>query len=51
MRTKDRDSIWRMIGASNHIDKERQNEDYYATDPIAAEMLLEIEDIDISKPI
>ena len=31
------------LGASNHTDKERQNEDYYATDPIAAKLLLEVE--------
>lgn len=29
-------SIFKTLGASNHTDKERQNEDYYATDPIAA---------------
>lgn len=31
------------LGASNHTDKERQNEDFYATDPIAAELLLKEE--------
>ena len=31
------------MGASNHTDKDRQNEDYYATDPIAAELLLGVE--------
>ena len=39
------------MGASNHTDKERQNEDYYATDPIAAEWLLKIEEIPRDKPI
>ena len=39
-------SIYVTLGASNHTDKERQNEDYYATDPVAAKMLLEIEDFD-----
>lgn len=29
-----------MLGASNHSDKERQNDDYYATDPHALELLL-----------
>ena len=33
-------SIFRTLGASNHTDKDRQNEDFYATDPIAAELLL-----------
>ena len=27
-------SIFRTLGASNHTDKDRQNEDFYATDPI-----------------
>lgn len=44
-------SIYKTLGASNHTDKERQNEDYYATDPIAAKLLLEIEDIDKTLPI
>ena len=36
-------SIYMTLGASNHTDKERQNEDFYATDPIAAKLLLEVE--------
>lgn len=36
-------SIFRQIGASNHSEKERQSEDFYATDPKAAELLLEVE--------
>jgi hypothetical protein len=36
-------SIFKTLGASNHTDKQRQNEDYYATDPIAAELLLKVE--------
>lgn len=36
-------SIWKTLGASNHTDKERQNEDYYATTPEAAEWLLKLE--------
>lgn len=31
------------IGASNHSKYERQAEDYYATDPLAAKLLLEVE--------
>lgn len=38
-----RQSIYKMIGASNHTDKERQIHDYYATEPKAAELLLEQE--------
>lgn len=36
-------STFITLGASNHTDKERQKEDYYATDPIAAKLLLEVE--------
>lgn len=28
------------IGASNHVEEERQQNDYYATDPIAMKLLL-----------
>lgn len=38
-----KESIYKMIGASNHAAEERQNEDYYATDPIAVELLLDLE--------
>ena len=30
-----------QLGASNHSDKERENNDYYATDPNALKLLLE----------
>lgn len=36
-------SIYTTLGASNHTDKERQGEDFYATDPIAAELLCDVE--------
>ena len=36
-------SIYTCLGASNHALEERQKEDYYATDPKAAELLLEVE--------
>ena len=49
--TGNKNSIFKTLGASNHTDKERQNEDYYATDPVAAEWLLKIENIPINKPI
>ena len=32
-------SIFKTLGASNHTDKERESNDYYATDPIAIEKL------------
>ena len=43
--TGNKNSIFKTLGASNHTEKETQNEDYYATDPEAAEWLLKIEDI------
>lgn len=39
-------SIWKTLGASNHTEKERENDDYYATDPDAAEWLLKLEKIE-----
>ena len=38
-----KDSLFINLGASNHSKNERQPEDYYATDPIAAKLLLEVE--------
>lgn len=38
-----KESLFINLGASNHSKHERQPEDYYATDPIAAKLLLEIE--------
>jgi len=37
-------SIYKTLGASNHTEKERQPDDYYATEPKAAELLLEQEE-------
>lgn len=36
-------SIYKTLGASNHTDKEREENDYYATDPIAIDKLLTVE--------
>lgn len=36
-------AVYTCLGASNHALEERQIEDYYATDPKAAELLLEVE--------
>ncbi len=44
-------SVFAQLGASNHSSEERQNEDYYATDPEAAQWLLRIEDIPKDKPV
>lgn len=44
-------SIWKTLGASNHCNEEREQNDYYATSPKAAELLLEIENLDKNAPI
>lgn len=36
-------SIYKTLGASNHTDKEREQNDYYATDPYAIDKLLTVE--------
>ena len=41
--TGNSNSIYKTLGASNHTDAERQKHDYYATDPKATELLLELE--------
>ena len=33
-------SIYSTIGASNHTDKEREVDDFYATDPVAIDLLI-----------
>lgn len=37
-------SIFKTIGASNHCDHEREKNDYYATSPIATELLCSLEE-------
>ena len=39
----DEKTKWRIIGASNHFSEEREENDYYATDPIAIDKLLQVE--------
>lgn len=41
--TGNKNSTFTCLGASNHSDYEREKDDYYATEPIAAELLLEVE--------
>ena len=36
-------AVYTCLGASNHALEDRQEEDYYATDPKAAELLMEVE--------
>jgi hypothetical protein len=38
-----RGSIFKTLGASNHTEKERQEDDYYATEPKAIDVLLGVE--------
>jgi len=42
--TGNQNSIYKTLGASNHTAEEREINDYYATDPKAAELLLQLED-------
>ncbi len=39
----DTNSVFATLGASNHIEEQREEHDYYATDPKAMELLLEME--------
>lgn len=39
--TGNKNSIFKTLGASNHTDKEREENDFYATDPIAVTQLIE----------
>lgn len=41
--TGNSNSIYKTLGASNHTDKEREENDYYATESKAAELLLNLE--------
>lgn len=41
--TGNQNSVYKTLGASNHTDKEREANDYYATEPKALELLLDLE--------
>ena len=41
--TGNKTSVYKMLGASNHTEEDREENDFYATDPIAVDMLLEKE--------
>lgn len=43
--TGDSRSVWGCLGASNHCKDEREVNDYYATDPVAGEWLINLEDL------
>ena len=44
--TGGRASVFKTLGASNHTDRERQREDYYATEPRATELLCQLVQFD-----
>ena len=37
--TGNRNSIFKTLGASNHTEQEREGDDFYATDPVAVDLL------------
>lgn len=41
--TGNENSVWKTLGASNHTENEREQDDYYATDPEAIDKLLTVE--------
>ncbi|MDY5968566.1 MAG: hypothetical protein SPJ13_00905 [Bacteroidales bacterium] len=43
--TGNTNSVYKTIAASNHAEGERQCDDYYATDPVAIEKLLQVYDV------
>lgn len=43
--TGNSNSVFKTLGASNHTNKEREKFDYYATDPKAAKLLMQNEDL------
>ena len=45
-----KNSIFKTLGASNHTDKEREMDDFYATDPDAGKMLLELVELNKNIP-
>ena len=44
--TGDKNSIFKTLGASNHTKDARQVDDYYATEPLAIDILCEVEEFD-----
>ncbi len=41
--TGNKNSIYKTLGASNHTQDEREQDDFYATDPVAIDLLLKAE--------
>ena len=46
-----KNSIYKTIGATNHTDKEREKDDFYATDPVAIDILLKDGGIKLTDPV
>lgn len=42
-------SKWLALGASNHTDKDREVDDFYATDPVAIDLLLGYKGVQLSE--
>lgn len=42
---KNKDSVYKCLGVNNHSLIKREENDYYATEPIAAKLLLEVEPV------
>lgn len=49
--TGDSNSVYKTLGASNHTDKTRESNDYYATDPIAIDALINNGNVTFRRPI
>lgn len=41
--TGNKNSVYTTLGASNHTQDEREQDDFYATDPVAIDLLLKVE--------
>lgn len=44
-------SIFKTLGASNHTDKEREGDDFYATDPKAIDILLDYQEVSLPRRV
>ena len=44
-------SVFTTLGASNHTEKDRENDDFYATDPITIDILLNEGGIKLIEPV
>ena len=44
-------SIFKTLGASNHTDNDRESDDFYATDPVAIDLLLKYDRIKLPQSV